>query len=141
MPLKCSDIQKFLWKLANFDIVPCLNATRTLYSFLHTLNIVSNPKKIVSADGRHSCSQRSGNPKTREELPPLSEWLELLQEQYNSYRMKESDDVMDHVNKMLVMAKDLAMMGSVISDNMQISNPEQPTSFLGYGSYCLECPV
>ncbi|KAF3774681.1 Retrovirus-related Pol polyprotein from transposon TNT 1-94 [Nymphaea thermarum] len=47
--------------------------------------------------------------------------VQLLQEQYNSYRMKESDDVMDHVNKMLVMAKDLAMMGDIISDNMQIS--------------------
>ncbi|KAF3787754.1 hypothetical protein EJ110_NYTH22418 [Nymphaea thermarum] len=47
--------------------------------------------------------------------------VQLLQEQYNSYRMKESDDVMDHANKMLVMAKDLAVMGNVISDNMQIS--------------------
>ncbi|KAF3787594.1 Transposon TX1 uncharacterized protein [Nymphaea thermarum] len=27
--------------------------------------------------------------------------IQLLQEQYNSYRMKESDNVMDHVNKML----------------------------------------
>ncbi|KAF3783699.1 hypothetical protein EJ110_NYTH31875 [Nymphaea thermarum] len=47
--------------------------------------------------------------------------VQLLQEQYNSYRMKESDDVMDYANKMLIMAKDLAMMGSPISDNMQIS--------------------
>ncbi|KAF3782088.1 hypothetical protein EJ110_NYTH20377 [Nymphaea thermarum] len=47
--------------------------------------------------------------------------IQLLQEQYNSYKMKESDNVMDHVNKMLVMAKDLAVVGNVISDNMQIS--------------------
>ncbi|KAF3786515.1 hypothetical protein EJ110_NYTH11733 [Nymphaea thermarum] len=47
--------------------------------------------------------------------------IQLLQEQYNSYRMKESDNVMDHVNKMFVMAKDLAVVGNVISDNMQIS--------------------
>ncbi|KAF3787757.1 Retrovirus-related Pol polyprotein from transposon TNT 1-94 [Nymphaea thermarum] len=47
--------------------------------------------------------------------------VQFLQEQYNSYRMKESDDVMDHVNKMLVIAKDLAVMGNVMSDNMQIS--------------------
>ncbi|KAF3788080.1 Retrovirus-related Pol polyprotein from transposon TNT 1-94 [Nymphaea thermarum] len=40
---------------------------------------------------------------------------------YNSYRMKELDSVMNHVNKMLVMAKDLVVVGNVISDNMQIS--------------------
>ncbi|KAF3789698.1 hypothetical protein EJ110_NYTH05244 [Nymphaea thermarum] len=44
----------------------------------------------------------------------------LLLEKYNSYKMKESDRVIDHVNKMLVMAKDLAVVGNVISDNMQI---------------------
>ncbi|KAF3784691.1 hypothetical protein EJ110_NYTH29755 [Nymphaea thermarum] len=47
--------------------------------------------------------------------------VQLLLEQYNSYKMKESDNVMDHVNKILVMAKDLAVVGNVISDNMQIS--------------------
>ncbi|KAF3783884.1 hypothetical protein EJ110_NYTH31498 [Nymphaea thermarum] len=38
-----------------------------------------------------------------------------------SRRMKESDSVMDHVNKMLIMAKDLAVVENVISDNMHIS--------------------
>ncbi|XP_031493236.1 uncharacterized protein LOC116259513 [Nymphaea colorata] len=46
--------------------------------------------------------------------------VQLLLEQYTSYKMKESDKVVDHVNKMLVMAKDLAVVGNVISDNMQI---------------------
>ncbi|KAF3783885.1 hypothetical protein EJ110_NYTH31501 [Nymphaea thermarum] len=44
--------------------------------------------------------------------------VQLLLEQYNSYKMKELDRVVDHVNKMLVMVKDLAVVGNVISDNM-----------------------
>ncbi|KAF3791357.1 hypothetical protein EJ110_NYTH14678 [Nymphaea thermarum] len=38
--------------------------------------------------------------------------VQLLLEQYNSYKMKESDRVVDHVNEMLVMAKDLGLSRS-----------------------------
>ena len=35
--------------------------------------------------------------------------------------MSESDNVVDHCNKMLVMTKDLAATGSELSENMQIA--------------------
>ncbi|XP_031487910.1 uncharacterized protein LOC116255930 [Nymphaea colorata] len=47
--------------------------------------------------------------------------IQLLLEQYNSYKMNEPAKMVDHVIKMLVMAKDLAVVGNVISDNMLIS--------------------
>ncbi|XP_049931844.1 uncharacterized protein LOC126409757 [Nymphaea colorata] len=47
--------------------------------------------------------------------------VQLLLKQYNSYKMKKSCKVVDHVNKMLVMAKDLAIVENDIPDNMQIS--------------------
>ncbi|KAF3785727.1 hypothetical protein EJ110_NYTH27185 [Nymphaea thermarum] len=46
--------------------------------------------------------------------------VQLLLEQYNSYKMNESNKVFDHVNKMLVMDKDPPVVENVISDNMQI---------------------
>ncbi|MFV0960691.1 hypothetical protein QML37_30130, partial [Klebsiella pneumoniae] len=47
--------------------------------------------------------------------------VQLLLDQYNSIKMKESDDIVDHVNKMMVMAKDLACAGNEIPEQMQIS--------------------
>ena len=47
--------------------------------------------------------------------------IQFLLEQYNSCKMKEGDSVIDHVNKMLVMAQDLAEAGNIISERMQIS--------------------
>ncbi|CAN6454213.1 unnamed protein product [Victoria cruziana] len=47
--------------------------------------------------------------------------VQVLVQQCNSCKMKESDNVVDHMNKMMVMAKDLALVGNAISDPMQIS--------------------
>ncbi|KAF3785935.1 hypothetical protein EJ110_NYTH19180 [Nymphaea thermarum] len=66
--------------------------------------------------------------------------VQLLLEQYNSYRMKELDNIMDHVNKKLIMAKDLAVVGNVISDNMQIStilNSLPPSWEMAVTALCL----
>lgn len=35
--------------------------------------------------------------------------------------MKESNNIVDYINKMMVMAKDIALVGNVISEPMQIS--------------------
>lgn len=45
-------------------------------------------------------------------------YIQVLVQQYNSCKMKESDNVVDHVNKMMVMAKDLVMISNVISESM-----------------------
>lgn len=47
--------------------------------------------------------------------------VQLLLHKYNTCKMSESDNVIDHCNKMLVMAKDLAAAGNELSENMQIA--------------------
>ncbi|XP_042482666.1 uncharacterized protein LOC122063078 [Macadamia integrifolia] len=46
---------------------------------------------------------------------------QLLTHKYNSCRMTEGEDVVDHVNKMLVLTQDLADAGSEVSNNYQVS--------------------
>lgn len=47
--------------------------------------------------------------------------IKVLVQQYNSYMMKKSDNIVNHINKMLVMAKDLAIIENIIYESMQIS--------------------
>ncbi|CAN6472123.1 unnamed protein product [Victoria cruziana] len=47
--------------------------------------------------------------------------VQVLLQQYSTLKMKESDSVTDHVNKMLVMAKDLLVLNNPIADAMQIN--------------------
>lgn len=61
--------------------------------------------------------------------------IEVLVHQYNPCRMKESDNIVDRVNKMMVMAKHLTMVGNVISESIYFNNIKQPTSILGYDSH------
>jgi hypothetical protein len=44
--------------------------------------------------------------------------IQLLQKQHNSCKMNESDNVINHVNRMLVMAKDLAIAENDILERM-----------------------
>ena len=47
--------------------------------------------------------------------------VQLLLHRYNTCKMKENENVIDHCNKMIVMAKDLAAAGNELSENMQIA--------------------
>lgn len=44
----------------------------------------------------------------------------VLVQQYNSCMMKKYSSIIDHINKMMVMANDLIMIGNVISKLMHI---------------------
>ncbi|XP_043716249.1 uncharacterized protein LOC122664480 [Telopea speciosissima] len=46
---------------------------------------------------------------------------QLLTQRYNSCRMGEGEDVVNHINKMLVMAQELDDAGSNVSNNYQVS--------------------
>ncbi|KAK3015659.1 hypothetical protein RJ639_006333 [Escallonia herrerae] len=48
-------------------------------------------------------------------------YIQLQFEKYNGIVMKEGENVVDHVNKLLVMAKELAALGNPIPDKMQVS--------------------
>ncbi|KAK3008966.1 hypothetical protein RJ639_013383 [Escallonia herrerae] len=48
-------------------------------------------------------------------------YIQLLIEKYNGTVMKEGENVMNHVNKLLVIAKELAALGNPIPDKMQVS--------------------
>ena len=47
--------------------------------------------------------------------------IQLLIERFNGTMMNESDNVIEHVNKMLVIAKELIVLGNPILDKMQMS--------------------
>lgn len=47
--------------------------------------------------------------------------MQVLLHKYNTCKMSESDNVIDHCNKMLVMTKDLAAAGNELYENMQIA--------------------
>ncbi|XP_077221656.1 uncharacterized protein LOC143855422 [Tasmannia lanceolata] len=47
-------------------------------------------------------------------------YVQLLIEKFNSIKMKEGESVVDHVNKMLVIAKELAAVGNPILEKMQV---------------------
>ncbi|CAN6440078.1 unnamed protein product [Victoria cruziana] len=47
--------------------------------------------------------------------------VQVLLQKYSTLKIKEADNVTDHVNKMLVMAKDLAVLNNPIADTMQIN--------------------
>lgn len=42
-------------------------------------------------------------------------------EGYNGAKMKESDSIVEHINKMIVLAKELATHGNPILDKLQVS--------------------
>ena len=47
--------------------------------------------------------------------------IQLLIERFNGTMMNESENVIEHVNKMSVIAKELAVLGNPIPDKMQVS--------------------
>ncbi|KAL8123507.1 hypothetical protein AgCh_011471 [Apium graveolens] len=47
--------------------------------------------------------------------------VQILLHRYNTCKMKKNENVTDHCNKMIVMAKDLAAAGNELSENMQIA--------------------
>ncbi|KAK3028833.1 hypothetical protein RJ639_038660 [Escallonia herrerae] len=47
--------------------------------------------------------------------------IQLLIEKYNGIVIKEGESVVDHVNELLVIAKELAALGNTIPDKMQVS--------------------
>ncbi|CAN6475958.1 unnamed protein product [Victoria cruziana] len=47
--------------------------------------------------------------------------VQVLLQKYSTLKMKEADNMTDHVNKMLVMTKDLAVLNNPIADAMQIN--------------------
>lgn len=48
-------------------------------------------------------------------------YVQLLFDKYTNVRMKESDSVIERVNKMIVLAKELATHGNPIPDKLQVS--------------------
>uniref|UniRef100_A0A7N2LQP3 Retrovirus-related Pol polyprotein from transposon TNT 1-94 n=1 Tax=Quercus lobata TaxID=97700 RepID=A0A7N2LQP3_QUELO len=48
-------------------------------------------------------------------------YIQILIERFNGTMMNESDNVIEHVNKMSVIAKELAILGNPILDKMQVS--------------------
>lgn len=53
--------------------------------------------------------------------PKSQTYIQLLLEKYNGSRMNENDDMVDHITKMEVLAKDLSNAGHPIPDKMQVS--------------------
>ena len=48
-------------------------------------------------------------------------YVQMLIEKYNSSKMLDSESVVDHINKMAVIAKELATLGNLIPERMQVS--------------------
>ena len=48
-------------------------------------------------------------------------YIQLLIERFNGIMMNETDNVIEHVNKMSIIAKELVVLGNPIPDKMQVS--------------------
>ncbi|XP_075658960.1 uncharacterized protein LOC142628809 [Castanea sativa] len=51
----------------------------------------------------------------------IEAYIQILIERFNGTMMNESDNVIEHVNKMIVIAKELAILGNPIPNKMQVS--------------------
>lgn len=51
----------------------------------------------------------------------LKTYIQLVIEKYNSYWMKENENVKEHVNKIIVITNELVVVGNLIPNKIQIS--------------------